>query len=56
MADIGFPIAGDKKYGNATDPLGRLCLHAYRLNFTHPVTGEDMQFETPIPKEFLKLF
>ncbi len=56
MADIGFPIAGDKKYGNATDPLGRLCLHAYRLNFTHPVTGEDMQFEIPIPKEFLKLF
>ncbi len=56
MADIGFPIAGDKKYGNATDPLGRLCLHAYRLNFTHPVTGEDMQFETPIPKEFLRLF
>ena len=56
MADIGFPIAGDKKYGNATDPLGRFCLHAYRLNFTHPVTGEDMQFETPIPKEFLKLF
>ena len=55
MADIGFPIAGDKKYGNAIDPLGRLCLHAYRLNFTHPVTGEDMQFETPFPKEFLKL-
>lgn len=56
MADIGFPIAGDKKYGNAVDPLGRLCLHAYRLNFIHPVTGEDMQFETPVPKEFLKLF
>lgn len=56
MADIGFPIAGDKKYGNAVDPLGRLCLHAYRLNFIHPVTGEDMQFETPVPKKFLKLF
>ncbi len=56
MADIGFPIAGDKKYGNAVNPLGRLCLHAYRLNFIHPVTGEDMQFETPVPKEFLKLF
>lgn len=56
MADIGFPIAGDKKYGNAVDPLGRLCLHAYRLNFIHPITGEDMQFETPVPKKFLKLF
>lgn len=52
MADKGLPIAGDQKYGNGKDPLHRLCLHAYRLNFTHPVTGEDMQFETPIPQTF----
>ncbi len=55
MADIGFPIAGDRKYGNGIDPLRRLCLHAHRLYFTHPVTGQDMQFETPVPREFLKL-
>lgn len=56
MADLGFPVAGDRKYGNGTDPLHRLALHAYRLNFEHPVTHEDMKFETPVPKEFLRLF
>ena len=54
MADLGFPVAGDRKYGNGRDPLHRLALHAYRLNFYHPTTHEDMQFETPIPKDFLR--
>lgn len=56
MQDIGHPIAGDIKYGDGFNPIGRLCLHAYRLNFFHPVTGERLEFETPFPKEFLKLF
>lgn len=56
MADLGFPVAGDQKYGNGRDPLHRLALHAYRLNFYHPITHEEMQFETPIPKEFMKFF
>ena len=40
MADLGFPVAGDHKYGNGRDPLHRLALHAYRLNFFHPITHE----------------
>lgn len=56
MADLGYPIAGDQKYGNGRDPIHRLALHAFRLNFIHPITHEEMQFETPIPKEFLKFF
>ena len=56
MADLGNPVAGDRKYGNGRDPLHRLALHAYRLNFYHPITREQMQFETPIPKEFLIFF
>ncbi|MCR5779676.1 MAG: RluA family pseudouridine synthase [Bacteroidaceae bacterium] len=56
MQDIGHPVLGDQKYGNGFDPIGRLCLHAYRLNFYHPRTGEVMDFETPFPKEFMKLF
>lgn len=55
-ADLGHPICGDKKYGNGHDPVGRLCLHAYRLHFYHPRTGERLQFETPFPREFMKLF
>lgn len=53
---LGHPVVGDFRYHNYDDPIGRLGLHAYKLCFTHPVTGERLQFETPFPKEFLKLF
>ena len=55
-ADMGHPVCGDVKYGNGDDPAHRLCLHAYRLCFTHPVTGAPMEFETPIPIAFRRLF
>ena len=54
-ADMGHPVCGDTKYGNGHDPLHRLCLHAWLLCFTHPVTGEQMEFETPIPVAFKKI-
>ncbi len=56
MQDIGHPVLGDRKYGDGNDPIGRLCLHAYRLDFYHPRTGEVMNFETPFPREFMKFF
>ena len=56
MQDIGHPVVGDPKYGNGYNPIGRLALHAFKLNFYHPITGEQMNFETPIPPLFLKLF
>lgn len=55
-ADIGHPVCGDIKYGNGDDPIGRLCLHAYVLCFWHPITNERMEFQTPIPSDFRKLF
>jgi len=55
-ADMGHPVCGDRKYGDGNDPLHRLCLHAWLLCFTHPVTGEPMEFETPIPTAFRRLF
>ena len=55
MKDLGHPIVGDKKYGSALNPIGRLGLHAWILNFTHPTTGEEMQFKTAIPKKFNRL-
>lgn len=55
-ADMGHPVCGDIKYGNGDDPCGRLCLHAYVLCFYHPVTHERMEFETPIPSAFQKIF
>lgn len=55
-ADMRHPVCGDVKYGNGDDPLHRLCLHAFLLCFHHPVTGEPMEFETPVPSQFRMLF
>lgn len=52
LADIGFPVVGDPKYGDGDDKIGRLGLHAFKLCFKHPVTGQDLQFETPFPASF----
>lgn len=57
MQDLGHPIIGDGRYGlEEINPLGRLALHAFKLCFYHPVTGEQMFFETPYPTEFKRLF
>ena len=56
MQDLGHPVCGDIKYGNGDNPIGRLALHAYRLNFYHPITGEHLSFETPCPKAFKAVF
>lgn len=56
LQDIGHSVAGDKKYGAATNPLGRLALHAGILEFFHPATGKRMHFETPVPAVLEKLF
>ncbi len=55
MQDLKHPVIGDVKYGNGNDPIGRLALHAFKLNFYHPLTGELMRFETPYPDSFRKL-
>lgn len=56
MQDIGHPVCGDIKYGDAPDPAKRLCLHAYKLSLYHPRTREPLTFETPVPESFTKVF
>jgi len=56
MQEIGHPVAGDKKYGAGTSPIGRLGLHARILAFYHPMTQEEISFETPVPRNFLTIF
>ena len=56
MKDLGYPVAGDDKYGSGLNPLHRLALHAFRLYFYHPRTGEPMKFETPHPTSFTRMF
>jgi 23S rRNA pseudouridine1911/1915/1917 synthase len=53
MKYIGYPLAGDPKYGpKKTLPIDGQALHAGVLGFTHPRTGEYLEFEAPLPKEF----
>ncbi|HBV87671.1 MAG TPA: RNA pseudouridine synthase [Desulfosporosinus sp.] len=56
MKDIGHSVIGDKKYGAIKQPIARLGLHARVLAFKHPITGEEVRYETAIPQEFLNLF
>jgi 23S rRNA pseudouridine1911/1915/1917 synthase len=69
LTDLGHPVVGDRVYGGAGrirsvgDPaarsrmkaLDRQALHAGRLAFTHPVTGEKMKFSAPLPEDIAGL-
>ena len=58
LAHLGFPIAGDDKYGDfplnkalQKTGLGRMFLHAAKLALTHPLSGVPVQLESPLPAE-----
>jgi 23S rRNA pseudouridine1911/1915/1917 synthase len=56
MKYIGYPLAGDPKYGpKKTLPIDGQALHAGILGFTHPRTGEYLEFEAPLPEEFQRI-
>lgn len=53
MADIGHPILGDNRYAKKkNDLLGKLALHANRLEIINPISNKLMIFTSEIPKEF----
>lgn len=56
FGDLGHFIIGDDKYGEPSNPIKRLGLHAYELDIIHPFTGKSMKFKAPIPSEFSNLF
>ncbi|MCX7832252.1 MAG: RluA family pseudouridine synthase [Actinobacteria bacterium] len=55
LSSIGHPVAGDPIYGglkcSKSLPLKRLFLHAYQLEFSHPITGAHLSLEDPLPAE-----
>jgi 23S rRNA pseudouridine1911/1915/1917 synthase len=52
FAAIGHPVAGDREYGSrGRHGLERQFLHASRLAFAHPRTGEDMEFVSELPED-----
>ena len=59
LAQAGFPILGDQKYGDfALNKLlarlghRRMFLHAFRLSGEHPVSGQALRVQSPLPREF----
>ena len=56
MNSLGHPVVGDNKYGNASNPINRLGLHAEILELVHPVTNKTLKFVAPVPQDFYKLF
>ncbi|QEL13772.1 RluA family pseudouridine synthase [Limnoglobus roseus] len=55
LAGLGCPVVGDADYGAKVDPVRRLGLHAWRLAFDHPTSGQRLELESPLPDELRRL-
>ncbi|RJX30145.1 MAG: RluA family pseudouridine synthase [Oxalobacter sp.] len=57
LQSIGFPLVGDTTYGkqHLAHYFHRQALHAFRLGLTHPHTGEECEWEAPLPADFAAL-
>lgn len=51
MKHLGYPLIGDYLYNPDMSEIGRQALHSHKLAFPHPMTGEMMEFEAPLPKD-----
>jgi 23S rRNA pseudouridine1911/1915/1917 synthase len=49
LADMGHPVVGDREHGGPGGQFRRLCLHATRLGFVHPVSGKALRFDSAAP-------
>ncbi|MBN1631973.1 MAG: RluA family pseudouridine synthase [Thermoleophilia bacterium] len=53
---IGHPVVGDPVYARRDAVgLGRQFLHSYRLSFAHPITGESLDIEAPLPEDLAEV-
>lgn len=55
MKYIGHPLVGDYLYNPDMEYISRQALHSYRLSFTHPITGKDMEFTAPLPADMRRI-
>ena len=54
MAWLGHPLIGDAVYGGRSSLLARHFLHAHRLAFAHPSTGEPLRFQSSLPEDLVE--
>lgn len=52
---IGNPLLGDTLYGTESDLISRQALHSNKIKLIHPITGEHLSFESPLPNDMKKL-
>ncbi len=55
MAYLGHPLIGDDLYGGSRQLINRQALHCYSLKFLHPITGEELSFESELPEDMMQL-
>ncbi len=55
LAYIGHPVLGDDVYGKAYKGIEGQCLHARKIGFIHPTTGEYMEFTSELPDYFVSI-
>lgn len=55
MKHIGHPLIGDYLYNPDMEFISRQALHSYRLSFSHPITGEQMDFTAPLPEDMRRV-
>ncbi len=51
MKYLGYPLIGDYLYNPDMEQIQRQALHAWKLTFRHPITGETLAFTAPLPKD-----
>jgi 23S rRNA pseudouridine1911/1915/1917 synthase len=56
LGNIGHYVIGDDRYGEPSNPLHRLGLHAYELDLKNPLNGKEYKLNAPMPVEFKKMF
>ncbi len=55
LAYLGHPVLGDDVYGKPYPGLEGQCLHAAKIGFVHPTTGQYLEFESPLPDYFQRV-
>lgn len=55
MRYLGFPLIGDYLYNPDMEHITRQALHSHKLSFTHPITGETMEFTAPLPDDMAQV-
>lgn len=56
LSSVGHPLLGDWLYGEETPKIARPALHSARLTLRHPVTGEQLRIECPLPEDMKQFF